>query len=158
MQYEEQQGTLARKRRTLTSFLAWSLNDDDFVTNYAIVSELRRLGEQTELQHLARMKVLIQSASNRLKIFGHLATPAHMSFVHHNLLKECDVFRLPKLSASTAVLCSDIVIKHVRHGKKLPGAEACGTRMCLRLARRGHTKFRCCGQSVSRIATLMECG
>jgi hypothetical protein len=58
MQYEEQQGTLVRKRRTLTSFLAWSLNDDDFVTNYAIVNELRRLGEQIELQHLARMKVL----------------------------------------------------------------------------------------------------
>jgi hypothetical protein len=58
MQYEEQQGTLIKKRRTLTSFLAWSLNDDDFVTNYAIVNELRRLGEQIELQHLARMEVL----------------------------------------------------------------------------------------------------
>jgi hypothetical protein len=58
MLYDEQQGTLVRKRRTLTSFLAWSLNDDDFVTNYAVVSELRRLGEQIELHHLARMKVL----------------------------------------------------------------------------------------------------
>jgi hypothetical protein len=97
------------------------LNDDDFVTNYAIVNELRRLGEQIELQHLARMKVLIQSASNLLKILSLLATPAHMKIVRHNLLKECDVFRLPKLSASTAVLWSDIVIKQVRHGKKMPG-------------------------------------
>jgi hypothetical protein len=58
MQYEEQQGTLVRMRRTLTSFLAWSLNDDDFVTNDAIVIELRRLGEQIKLQNLARMRVL----------------------------------------------------------------------------------------------------
>jgi hypothetical protein len=58
MQYEEQQGALVRKRRNLTSVLAWSFNDDDFVMNYAIVNELRRLGEQSELQHLARMKVL----------------------------------------------------------------------------------------------------
>jgi hypothetical protein len=58
MQYEEQQGMLVRKRRILTSFLVRGLNDDDFVTNYAIVNELRRLGEQIDLQHLARMKVL----------------------------------------------------------------------------------------------------
>jgi hypothetical protein len=58
MQYEEQQGTLVRKWRPLTSFLAWSLNDDNFATNYVIVIELRRLGEQIELQDLARMKVL----------------------------------------------------------------------------------------------------
>jgi hypothetical protein len=148
MQYEEQQGTLARKRRTLTSFLAWSLNDDDFVTNYAIVNELRRLSEQIELQHIARMKVLIQSASYLLKFFSHLATPAHMSIVRHNLFQECDVLRLPKLSASTAVLWSDIVIKLVRHGKKMPGPRAGGTRVCLRLSRRGHTKLRCCEQSI----------
>jgi hypothetical protein len=108
MQYEEQQGSLVRKRRTLTSFLAWSLNDDEFVTNYAIVNGLRRLGEQIELQHLARMKVLIQSAINLLRIFSHLATPARMRIVRHNLLEECDVFRLTKLSTSTAVLWSEL--------------------------------------------------
>jgi hypothetical protein len=58
MQYEEQQGTLVRKRRILTSFLVRGFNDDDFVTDYAIVNELRRLNEQLDLQHLARMKVL----------------------------------------------------------------------------------------------------
>jgi mevalonate kinase len=157
MQFEEQQRTLVRKRRTLTSFLAWSLNDDDFVTNYAIVNELNRLGEQIKLQHLARMKVLILSASN-LILFSHLATLAHMRIVRHNLLKKCDVIRLPKLSASTAVLWSDVVIKHVRHGKKMSGAGAGGTRVCLRLARRGHTTLRCCELSISRIATHMECG
>jgi hypothetical protein len=31
-QYEEQQGTLVRKRRILTSFLVRGFNDDDFVT------------------------------------------------------------------------------------------------------------------------------
>jgi hypothetical protein len=58
MQYEEQQGTLVRKRRILTSFLVRGFNDDDFVTDYAIVNESRRLNEQLDLQHLARMKVL----------------------------------------------------------------------------------------------------
>jgi hypothetical protein len=56
---------------------------------------------------------LIQSASNLLKVFSHLATLAHKSIVRHNLITGCDVFRLPKLSASTAVLWSDIVINHV---------------------------------------------
>jgi hypothetical protein len=73
----------------------------------------------------------IQSASNVLKIFSHLATPAHMSIVRHNLLKECDVFHLPKLSASTAVLYSDIVIKHVRHGK-VPGGRRAAVRANVR--------------------------
>jgi hypothetical protein len=59
---------------------------------------------------------LFQSASNLLKNFSHVATPAHMSIIRHNLPKECDVIRLPNLSASTAVLLSDLVIKHVRHG------------------------------------------
>jgi hypothetical protein len=58
MQYEEQLGTLVRKRRILTSFLVRSFDDDDFVTDYAIVNELRRLNEQLDLQNLARMKVL----------------------------------------------------------------------------------------------------
>jgi hypothetical protein len=53
---------------------------------------------------------LIQSARNLLIFFSHLATPVQMSVVRHNIPKGCDVFRLPKLSASTAVLWSDIVI------------------------------------------------
>jgi hypothetical protein len=42
MQYEVEQETLVRKRRILTSFLVRGFNDDDFVTDYAIVNELRR--------------------------------------------------------------------------------------------------------------------
>jgi hypothetical protein len=35
---------------------------------------------------------LIKRASNLLKFFSHLTTPAHMSIVLHNLLNECVVF------------------------------------------------------------------
>jgi hypothetical protein len=46
-------------KETADSHVVSGLNDDDSVANYAIVNELRRLGEQIELQHLvARIKVL----------------------------------------------------------------------------------------------------
>jgi hypothetical protein len=62
------------------------------------------------------------------QFFDHLATLAHISIVRHNLLKGCDVFRLPKLWASTAFLWSDIVMNCVSHGKEVSGGE--GGRMC----------------------------
>jgi hypothetical protein len=51
-------GDALRKRRILTSFLVRGFNDDEFVSDYAIVNELRHLGEQIDLHHLARMKML----------------------------------------------------------------------------------------------------
>jgi hypothetical protein len=55
---------------SLAAHNTWSLNDDDFVTNYTIVNELRRLREQIELQHLARIKVL--SSTFKLNSIGDL--------------------------------------------------------------------------------------
>jgi hypothetical protein len=130
-------------------------------------SVLRKFARRSFVRFVAMLAVRvpgkrvapIQSASNLLKYFSHVATAAHMSIVRHNLLQGCDVFYLPKLSASIAVLCSDIVINHVWHGKKVPGgAGGGGTHVCLRLARRRHAKSPCCEQPISRKRTHMACG
>jgi hypothetical protein len=93
-------------------------------------SALRKFARRSLYLSLQRLSFVLQGSA--LRSFKARATysnfsvtlprSAHMSIVQDNLLKQSDVFRIPKLSASTAVLWSDIFIKHVRLGKKVPGA------------------------------------
>jgi DDE superfamily endonuclease len=57
MQGEEQHSTLSRRRRYLMVYMTLQNDDDDFENSIVVLSELRRLDEQMELQRLARINI-----------------------------------------------------------------------------------------------------
>jgi hypothetical protein len=61
MQREEQHRTLSRRHRYLVVYMAIQYDDDDFENSIAVLSELRRLEEQMELQRLARTRIWTSS-------------------------------------------------------------------------------------------------
>jgi hypothetical protein len=57
MQREEQHRNLSRRRRYLMVYMALQNDDDDCENSIVVLSQLRRLKEQIELQRLARIKI-----------------------------------------------------------------------------------------------------
>jgi hypothetical protein len=61
MQREEQHRNLSRRHKILVAYMALHSYDEDIETSVAILSELKRLVEQIELQWLARIRIWTSS-------------------------------------------------------------------------------------------------